>query len=122
VETWTHWTPSQWIRLAYNIPGSPAAQQLFDAWQKIVFSVALLWPVDVNPPGIDGVATGVQWVPSQWMITGPAEYDPAACMPPTAQPSVGDNMKTDVRLASVDRVGLPLTTTVFHVPTPPETV
>ena len=104
------------------MPGNPAAQQLLAAWQKIVFRVALVWPVAVKPPGIVGTATGDHIVPSQWTITGPAEKDPAACMPPTAHPLVGLNMKIDVRLASFESVGAPLIDTVFQVPMPPVTV
>ena len=56
------------------------------------------------------------------MITGPAEKDPAAWIPPTAQPLVGLSIKIEVRFASVDNVGVPLIGTTFHVPTPPVTV
>jgi hypothetical protein len=60
------------------------------------------------------------------MITGPAEVKPQAfqahLIPPTAQPLVGDSMKMDVRFASGDKLGLPLTVTRFQVPTPPLTV
>jgi hypothetical protein len=56
------------------------------------------------------------------MITGPAESEPAAWIPPTAQPLVGESMKMDVRFATGDKLGVPLTATKFHVPTPPLTV
>jgi hypothetical protein len=55
-------------------------------------------------------------------MTGPAENDEPASIPPTAQPVVGDSMNIDVKFASNDSVGVPLTATKFQVPTPALTV
>jgi hypothetical protein len=65
----------------------------------------------IGPTGLVGVTKGSEHVAA-------AENQ----QPPTAHPLVGDSMKIEVKLALGNRLGVPLTVTKFHVPTPPLTV
>jgi hypothetical protein len=60
-------------------------------------------------------------------MTGPVAKAPGPapagnCIPPTIHPMVGVSMKIEVRFASREIVGVPLTVTKLQVPTPPVTV
>ena len=122
VVTWFQEIPSQWKSVTTSLAGHPPVQQSFGPVQNTDFRKALGRPIGEVPPGIVGVATGDHFVPSQEIITGPAENELWAWMPPTAQPLVGLNMKIEVRFASLDSAGVPLTATTFQLPTPEVTV
>ena len=64
-ETCSHDTPSQCNVVVKFFPGKPTAHPSLGAAKNTDFSVALVCPVGVIPPGILGAATGSHLVPSQ---------------------------------------------------------